>query len=99
MKDASKAGGVSPPDWHLPRTEKDFEALRAFKGYEAHEAKHKPFSPLPEGEAIPSMGELWAHAHRKYGRFQGYAMFAGIATAGLALAASSIAAPKPPKPQ
>mmetsp|Transcript_7084 Transcript_7084/g.8164 ORF Transcript_7084/g.8164 Transcript_7084/m.8164 type:complete len:94 (+) Transcript_7084:93-374(+) len=44
-------------------------------------AKQKPYQPLPEGEHIPSMSTLWSYAHRRYGRYQGYA-WAGVVAVG-----------------
>jgi len=46
--------------------------------------KYKPYRPLPEGETIPSMAELWAYANRKYSRYSGYAWGGVILVGGVA---------------
>jgi len=46
---------------------------------------------LPKGESAPTMAELWAYAHRRYARFQGYAWGGVVVVGAVAWGASRIA--------
>ena len=61
-----------------------FHGLKNVLGSAEYERAHKPYAPLPKGESIPSMQKLWAHAMRRYGRYQGYAWAGVIGTGALA---------------
>eukprot|EP00976_Prorocentrum_cordatum_P073436 1181096-Prorocentrum_minimum.AAC.2 len=46
--------------------------------------KYRPYQPLPEGESVPAMSELWAYANRKYSRYSSYAWGGVIVVGGVA---------------
>ena len=47
-------------------------------------------APLPEGESAPTMAQLWAYAHRRYARFQGYAWGGVVIVGAVAWGASRV---------
>ena len=68
----------------MATNEDAFDGLKNVLGSAEYERAHKPYAPLPKGESIPSMQKLWAHAMRRYGRYQGYAWAGVIGTGALA---------------
>ena len=68
----------------MATNEDAFDGLKNVLGSAEYERAHKPYAPLPKGESIPSMQKLWAHAMRRYGRYQGYTWVGVIGTGALA---------------
>ena len=65
-----------------------FDELRKAASAAEYERLNKPYAPLPPGETAPTMSQLWAYAHRRYGRYQGYAWGGVLLTGALAYVAS-----------
>jgi len=84
---AGSSGRTDYPE--MAASEDAFERLKAAAGSAQYERAHKPYAPLREGESIPSMQKLWAHAMRRYGRYQGYAWVGVIVTGALAFGLAS----------
>ena len=83
-KAQSSSGGQKTDFPEMATNEDAFEGLKNVLGSAEYERAHKPYAPLPKGESIPSMQKLWAHAMRRYGRYQGYAWVGVIGTGALA---------------
>ena len=83
-KAQSSSGGQKTDFPEMATNEDAFDGLKNVLGSAEYERAHKPYAPLPEGESIPSMQKLWAHAMRRYGRYQGYAWAGVIGTGALA---------------
>lgn len=84
---AGSSGRTDYPE--MAASEDAFERLKSAAGSVEVERARKPYAPLREGETIPSMQKLWAHAMRRYGRYQGYAWVGVIATGALAFGLAS----------
>ena len=54
------------------------------------ERKNRPFAAPKEG-TIPTMGQQWAYAARRYSKYQGYAWSGVAVVAGLALLGNLVA--------
>ena len=67
----------------LPMSNAAFESLRSAESASEYARANRPNAPLPEGESVPTMAQLWAYAHRRYARFQGYA-WGGVVIVGAA---------------
>ena len=65
-----------------------FDELRNAASAAEYERLNKPYAPLPPSETAPTMSQLWAYAHRRYGRYQGYAWGGVLLTGALAYVAS-----------
>ena len=65
----------------VPISNKSFEALHGAKTSAAYERENRPYAPLPKEKSTPTMAQLWAYAHRRYARFQGYA-WGGVVIVG-----------------
>ena len=83
-KAQSSSGGQKTDFPEMATNEDAFDGLKNVLGSAEYERAHKPYAPLPKGESIPSMQKLWAHAMRRYGRYQGYAWAGVIGTGALA---------------
>ena len=83
-KAQSSSGGQKTDFPEMATNEDAFDGLKNVLGSAEYERAHKPYAPLPKGESIPSMQKLWAHAMRRYGRYQGYAWVGVIGTGALA---------------
>ena len=80
----------------VPWSERDFEEMaKSGTSAAAYERKNKPFSP-PTGR-VPTIGEQWAYAARRYSKYQGYAWSGVVAVAAIAYFGSL--ATQPTKPQ
>mgnify|MGYP006184849909 CR=1 FL=1 len=83
-KAQSSSGGQKTDFPEMATNEDAFDGLKNVLGSAEYERAHKPYAPLPKGESIPSMQKLWAHAMRRYGRYQGYAWAGVLGTGALA---------------
>ena len=83
-KAQSSSGGQKTDFPEMATNEDAFHGLKNVLGSAEYERAHKPYAPLPKGESIPSMQKLWAHAMRRYGRYQGYAWAGVLGTGALA---------------
>ena len=83
-KAQSSSGGQKTDFPEMATNEDAFDGLKNVLGSAEYERAHKPYAPLPKGESIPSMQKLWAHAMRRYGRYQGYTWVGVIGTGALA---------------
>ena len=88
---ARKEEAADEPE--VPWSERDFEEMA--KSGTSAAANHKPFSP-PTGR-VPTIGEQWAYAARRYSKYQGYAWSGVVAVAAIAYFGSL--ATQPTKPQ
>jgi|MDSW01.2.fsa_nt_gb hypothetical protein len=79
----------------IPRTSAEFDAVHSAPSSAEVARAKRPFAPLPAGESAPTMAQLWAHAQRRYGRYQGYAWSGVVVVAGVAYGLSE--ATKKPK--
>ena len=83
-KAQSSSGGQKTDFPEMATNDDAFDGLKNVLGSAEYERAHKPYAPLPKGESIPSMQKLWAHAMRRYGRYQGYAWAGVLGTGALA---------------
>ena len=83
-KAQSSSGGQKTDFPEMATNDDAFHGLKNVLGSAEYERAHKPYAPLPKGESIPSMQKLWAHAMRRYGRYQGYAWVGVLGTGALA---------------
>ena len=79
------------PEFEIPRSPADYEAVGKLPGYKAVEKLNVPYS-APR-DPLPSMSENWRYAMRRYGSWQGYSL-AALSAVGLLVWA---AAPRPGK--
>lgn len=84
---AGSSGRTDHPE--MAASEDAFERMKSAAGSAEVERARTPYAPLREGETMPSMQKLWAHAMRRYGRYQGYAWVGVIATGALAFGLAS----------
>ena len=80
----------------VPWSERDFEEMaKSGTSAAAYERKNKPFSP-PTGR-VPTIGEQWAYAARRYSKYQGYAWSGVVAVAAIAYFGSLATQPTNPQ--
>ena len=92
---ASEPSSASSPDGktdfgELPMSNKAFSSLRSAESASEYARANRPYAPLPEGESAPTMAQLWAYAHRRYARFQGYAWGGVVIVGAVAWGASRV---------
>jgi len=95
-RSASEPSSASSPDGktdfgELPMSNEAFESLRSAVSASEYARANRPYAPLPEGESAPTMAQLWAYAHRRYARFQGYAWGGVVIVGAVAWGASRVA--------
>jgi hypothetical protein len=93
---ASEPSIASSPDGktdfgELPMSNEAFSSLRSAESASEYARANRPYAPLPEGESAPTMAQLWAYAHRRYARFQGYAWGGVVIVGAVAWGASRVA--------
>ena len=76
---------------------KAFSSLRSAESASEYARANRPYAPLPEGESAPTMAQLWAYAHRRYARFQGYAWGGVVIVGAVAWGASRVMGAEPPR--
>jgi hypothetical protein len=95
-REPEQAAAQSMNSGRVPLSQDAFEKVARTQTTAQYAKVHKPFSPLPKGEGVPPMSELWAHAMRRYGRFQGYAWGGVLATGAVAYGLAMLTKKTPP---
>jgi hypothetical protein len=64
---------------------------RRFLTQKEYESRNKPYRPVDHAKTrVPTIGEQWAYAARRYSKYQGYAWSGVVAVGGLAFLLSTV---------
>jgi len=95
QKKAGTDGSAAKPDEpEFAFRDKDFDEMAKVGTSSAYERKHKPFAAPTE--RIPTIGEQWAYASKRYSKYQGYAWSGALCVGLVAYLASSLTASPAP---
>lgn len=90
-KPATQATDFPESPWNA----ENLDRLKQAEGAKVYERRNPPFRALADGEATPTMAELWKYAHRRYSRYQGYAWGGVVVVGALAYFSARLQKSKP----